>query len=52
MELLPTAVQAGYNNAAHLGKVSDLDVLRVRDDFKKLLQSLAKPSLKVPAGAR
>jgi hypothetical protein len=43
MELLRRAVKAGYNDAAHLAKNNDLDALRQRDDFKKLLLSLAKP---------
>ncbi len=52
MELLHKAVKAGYKDAAHMGKDSDLDVLHGRDDFKKLLESLAKPKEKEPAGAR
>jgi len=48
--MLHRAVQAGYNNAAHMAKDKDLDVLRDRDDFKKLMQSLAKPKEKQPVG--
>ncbi len=40
MELLHKAVQAGYTDAAHLAKDKDLDVLRERGDFKKLLAEL------------
>jgi eukaryotic-like serine/threonine-protein kinase len=49
MRMLSFAVQAGYKNAAHMAKDKDLDVLRDRDDFKKLMQSLAKPKEKQPA---
>lgn len=45
MELLHKAVKAGFNDAAHMKKDSDLDALRDRDDFKKLLAELEK---KVP----
>jgi hypothetical protein len=41
MELLQQAVKAGYKNAAHMKKDSDLDALRERVDFKQLLQELA-----------
>ena len=37
MELLHKAVQAGYRNAAHMAKDTDLEALRGRDDFKKLI---------------
>ena len=40
MEWLLKAVQAGYKEAAHMNEDTDLDPLRERDDFKKLLQSL------------
>ncbi len=42
MELLHKSVKAGYKNAGHMAKDKDLDVLRGRDDFKKLLQLLPK----------
>ena len=35
-------MKAGYNDAAHLAKDTDLDPLRDRADFKKLLESLPK----------
>jgi hypothetical protein len=38
MYLLHKAVRAGYTDAAHMKKNTDLDPLRRRDDFKKLLQ--------------
>jgi serine/threonine protein kinase/tetratricopeptide (TPR) repeat protein len=41
MDLLHRAVQAGYRDAAHMAKDTDLDPLRGRDDFKKLLAELA-----------
>ncbi len=50
MELLHQALKAGYKDAAHLAKDKDLDVLRQRDDFNKLLESLAKPKEKAAAG--
>jgi tetratricopeptide (TPR) repeat protein len=42
MELLRRAVQAGWRNAAHMRKDTDLDPLRGREDFKQLLRELAK----------
>jgi hypothetical protein len=44
MVLLHQAVKAGYTDAAHLKEDTDLDPLRGRDDFKKLLQELGKKS--------
>jgi len=35
-------VQAGYKDAAHMKKDTDLDALRERDDFKKLFAELEK----------
>ena len=43
MELLHQAVKAGYKDAAHMAKDKDLDALRGRDDFKKLLADLNPP---------
>jgi hypothetical protein len=40
MELLQKAVQAGFKDAAHMAKDTDLDPLREREDFKKLLTEL------------
>jgi serine/threonine-protein kinase len=40
MALLRRAVQAGLKEAAHLARDTDLDPLRDRDDFKKLLADL------------
>jgi tetratricopeptide (TPR) repeat protein len=37
MQLLQRAVQAGYRDKAHMDKDTDLDSLRDREDFKKLL---------------
>jgi len=42
--LLQTSVKAGYQDAAHMKKDTDLDPLRDRGDFQKLLAELeAKP---------
>ncbi len=38
-----TAMKAGYKDADHMKKDTDLDPLRGRDDFKKLLAELEKP---------
>jgi tetratricopeptide (TPR) repeat protein len=40
MEWLQTAVQAGYKDAAHVKQDPDLDAIRERADFKKLLAEL------------
>jgi eukaryotic-like serine/threonine-protein kinase len=40
MELLHEAVKAGFKNVAHMKKDTDLDILRERDDFKKLVAEL------------
>ncbi len=42
MELLHQAVKAGWKDAAHMAKDTDLDPLREREDFKKLLAELDK----------
>ena len=42
MRWLHQAVRAGYKNAAHMKKDTDLDRLRDRADFKKLLAELEK----------
>ena len=44
MELLQKAVKAGYKDAAHMKTDTDLDPLRGRDDFKKLLAELSAKS--------
>ena len=42
-------MKAGYNDYAHLAKDTDLDPLRDRADFKKLLASLQpKPKGNAP----
>jgi serine/threonine protein kinase len=40
MELLRNAVRAGYKDHAHMAKDADLDSIRGRDDFRKLLAEL------------
>ena len=40
MELLAKAVKAGYKDAAHMKADTDLDSLRERDDFNKLVADL------------
>jgi serine/threonine protein kinase len=42
MVLLHKAVKAGFHDAAHMARDTDLDPLRRRDDFKKMLAELAK----------
>jgi hypothetical protein len=42
VELLRRAVQAGWRDAAHMRKDTDLDPLRGRDDFQKLFRQLEK----------
>jgi eukaryotic-like serine/threonine-protein kinase len=44
MELLRNAVKAGWRDAAHMAKDTDLDPIRGREDFKKLIEGLAKKS--------
>jgi hypothetical protein len=46
MEWLHKAVKAGYKDAAHMKKDTDLDALRERADFKKLLAELEKAQKK------
>jgi tetratricopeptide (TPR) repeat protein len=50
MELLQKSVKAGWSDAAHMAKDTDLDAVRGRADFKKLVDELARKSLS-PAGA-
>jgi hypothetical protein len=40
MAMLHDAVTKGYKNAAHMKKDTDLDPLRSREDFKKLIAEL------------
>ncbi|MBI3466206.1 MAG: serine/threonine protein kinase [Planctomycetes bacterium] len=40
MDMLRQAVERGFNDAAHIKKDTDLDPLRPRDDFQKLLAEL------------
>ena len=42
VELLHKAVEAGYKDAAHMAKDTDLDPLRNREDYKRLLADLEK----------
>jgi tetratricopeptide (TPR) repeat protein len=42
MILLQRAVAGGFKNAAHLKKDRDLDALRDRDDYKKLIASMER----------
>jgi tetratricopeptide (TPR) repeat protein len=48
MQLLHQAVKAGWKDAAHMMKDVDLDALRGRDDFKKLIGELAKKAPSPP----
>jgi hypothetical protein len=40
MSTLRRAVAAGYRNVAHMRTDTDLDALRQREDFQKLIQEL------------
>jgi hypothetical protein len=40
MKMLRDAVARGWKNAAHMKKDTDLDPLREREDFRKLLAEL------------
>jgi hypothetical protein len=40
VELLRQAVGKGFKNTAHMKRDTDLDALRGREDFKKLLADL------------
>ena len=42
MELLQNAVKAGWNDAKHTASDTDLDPLRAREDFKRLLSDLER----------
>jgi hypothetical protein len=44
MELLQQAVKAGYKDAEQVKTNTDLDPLREREDFLKLIAELATPS--------
>jgi tetratricopeptide (TPR) repeat protein len=44
IELLQRAVKAGYKDAANMKKDTDLDSLRRREDFKKLLAEMGTPA--------
>jgi eukaryotic-like serine/threonine-protein kinase len=46
MALLKQAITAGFNNAAHLKKDKDVDPLRGREDFKKLMAQLEQTAAK------
>jgi hypothetical protein len=46
MELLHKAMKAGFKDAAHMRKDTDLDPLRGREDFKKLIAELEKKTEK------
>ena len=48
MAHLRKAIKAGYKDAAHMKKDADLDPLRDRDDFKKLLAELEKSAKPEP----
>ena len=52
LAMLRTAIAKGYKNAAHMKKDKNLDPLRQREDFKKLLGELEvkakEPAAKPP----
>jgi len=43
MEMLNKAVKGGFNNVEHITTDTDIDALRQRDDFKKLIETLKPP---------
>ena len=47
LDWLRQAVAAGYNNVGHMKNNKDLDPLREREDFKKLMQELENPPTNV-----
>jgi eukaryotic-like serine/threonine-protein kinase len=49
MELLQKAIKAGYKDVAQMKKDTDLNALREREDFKKLLADLEKAMQKPEA---
>jgi hypothetical protein len=49
LALLQQAVAKGYKNAAHMKQDKDLDALREREDFQKLLAELEKQIENPPA---
>ena len=48
MELLQQAVKAGWNDAKHIAKYPDLNPLRDREDFKRLLADLEQKPVTQP----
>ena len=46
MALLQQAVKGGFKDDAHMKQDTDLDPLRDREDFKKLMAELEKPAEK------
>jgi non-specific serine/threonine protein kinase/serine/threonine-protein kinase len=52
MVLLKQAIAAGFNSVAHMKKDPDLDPLRGRDDFKKLVAQLEGAKEQRPKPAR
>jgi len=48
VELLQQAVQKGYQDVAHMKKDTDLDPLRQREDFQKLIRELEAKKLASP----
>jgi hypothetical protein len=50
MELLGKAVTAGWKDAPHMVRDTDLDALRDREDFKKLLTELQASKVKGKGG--
>jgi hypothetical protein len=44
MALLRQAMKAGFHDAAHMRKDTDLDALRTRADFRQLLAELERKS--------
>jgi serine/threonine protein kinase len=52
LDSLRRAVQLGFKDAAHMKKNTDLDALRHREDFQKLLAALEKKTSNPNTGSR
>jgi hypothetical protein len=48
MELLKKAVQAGWTDRARMARDTDLDAIRGRQDFKKLIERMGEKSTVKP----
>jgi hypothetical protein len=51
MVLLKQAIAAGFKNAAHMKEDKDLDALRSREDFKKMMATMEGANTKASSAA-